>query len=58
MSRKTVSNKNKSASVSLRADQIKFLDEHPHFNLSKYVQMILDDYIQLSKTIEKVVKGG
>lgn len=56
MSRKKIEIKNKPVSISLPQSQIDFILLHPHFNLSKYVQMQLNEYINLSSEVEELEK--
>jgi len=37
--------KTNTKSISLKNYQLKFLEDNPKFNFSKYVQMMLDEYI-------------
>lgn len=45
MTRVKVKNKNKTVSISLPQYQINFVEENSDFNLSKFVQIYLRDYI-------------
>ena len=45
MTRTKVKNKNKTVSISLPQYQIKFVNNNSDFNLSKFVQIHLMDYI-------------
>lgn len=45
MGRKKVKNKHEVISISLPLHQLLFIKEHEKFNLSKFVQLFLDDYI-------------
>jgi len=45
MTRTKVKDKNKTVSISLPKYQIKFVKENPDFNLSKFVQLYLRDYM-------------
>lgn len=47
-------NKNIPVSVSLTKNQKDYIDSHPKFNLSKFTQMILDDYINLANQIQNI----
>ena len=57
MTRTKVTNKNVVASVSITEEQRKFIDSHPKFNFSKFVQIHLQDYCDLTYDLEKL-KGG
>lgn len=59
MGRKKILKKNKNhpISVSLTPRQIKFLEEHPSFSISKFVQMMIDDHvISLADDLNKIRK--
>lgn len=56
MARNKVTNKNKSVSISLTELQKQFIDKHPSFNLSKFVQIALGDYINLHLEVERLEK--
>lgn len=56
MGRKKVKFKNKTISISLPAHQIKFIDEHPKFNLSKFVQIYLQDHIHMAEDLKDAEK--
>ena len=58
MSRKRVEigYKNQTVSISLPKDQIEFLNTHPYFNLSKYVQLLLSNHVSLEKQVEQIAK--
>lgn len=56
MSRKRVEQRNISVSISLPPYQLNYITTHPTFNLSKFVQLHFDEYIQLSKEVEKIEK--
>ena len=56
MGRNKVENKNVSRSVSLTEEQDLFIETHLKFNFSKFVQNHLNDYLQLSKYVEKLEK--
>lgn len=58
MGRKKISNKNRVMSVSLPKYQIDFIKRRPNFNLSKFVQVLLDDYIHMYESIVDNAKGG
>lgn len=45
MGRKKIKNKHGIVSVSLPQHQLLFIKEHNVFDLSKFVQLFLDDYI-------------
>ena len=51
MGRKKVKNKNKVISISLPVEQVLFIEEHPEFNLSKFTQISLHDYINFHYNI-------
>jgi len=49
--------KNKPYSVSLTPEQIAFIETHPNFSVSKFVQMMLDDHaISIQKDLEEIQK--
>ena len=52
MGRKKVKFKNKSISISLPSHQIEFIYKYPKFNLSKFVQIYLQDHIHLVEDLE------
>lgn len=56
MGRKKIDNskKNISVSISLLPRQVLFLKEHEKFNFSKYVQLLLDEYINLVHDVERI----
>jgi hypothetical protein len=56
MGRKKVEYKNKPISISLPEQQIKFLNKHPKFNISKFVQLALDEQINLTLEVERIEK--
>lgn len=61
MTRKPVTKKNENVSISLTSDQKKFLENNPNFNLSKFVQITLGDFIELESAYlqaERELKGG
>ena len=45
MARPKVKNKNKNISISLPQDQIKFIEDNFDFNISKFVQIYLKEYM-------------
>ena len=53
MSRKKVDIKKVIVSVSLSPMQKRFIDSHPHFNFSQFCQLILDEYIEMTKELER-----
>lgn len=54
MSRNKTITKNKPVSISLEERQITFLKKHKEFNLSKFIRMFIDDYLELFERIEKI----
>lgn len=56
MSKKKVQKRNIPVSVSITHKQKRFLDNNPYFSLSKFVQLHLDEHINLSDDINKA--GG
>lgn len=54
MGRAKVTNKNTIRSVSIQAYQDKFIEDHPKFDLSKFVQLHLDDYIELALEVDNI----
>ena len=56
MGRKKVKFKNKTMSISLPSHQITFIDLHPRFNLSKFVQIYLQDHIHMVEDLEDAEK--
>ena len=55
---------NVATSISITSEQKRYVREHPRFNLSKFIQLMLDDYINVAKMVEydlhhkKEVKNG
>ena len=58
MGRKSIKYKNKIVSISLLPTQKFFLDTHPSFNLSKYVQIQLQQLIELFEELEIIDYNG
>jgi len=60
MGRKKVENKNENISISLKIHQIDYANKNKkHFNLSKFVQLCLQNHIDLEDEIETIqLKGG
>ena len=54
MGRAKVTNKNTIRSVSIQAYQDKFIEEHPKFDFSKFVQIHLDDYMELALEVDNI----
>jgi hypothetical protein len=54
MANKKVLNKNKPVSISLPSEQVTFIETHPKFNLSKFVQLALGEHINLERYVEKI----
>lgn len=52
MGRPTIQNKNKNISISLLPNQIMFLNTHKNFNLSKFVQIHLEQMMNVYEEIE------
>lgn len=48
--------KHKIKTISLPSDQIKFLENHITFDLSKFVQIHLREYIYLTRKMERIRK--
>jgi len=49
--------KNKPISVSLTSKQIEWIDGHPTFSVSKFVQIMIDDHvISLANDIQTIEK--
>lgn len=56
MARKKIGEGSKNVSISLSMEQYRFLESHPKFNLSKFVQLKLGEYIDLSLDVETLEK--
>ena len=56
MSRPKVANKNINVSVSLPKYQTDFIIEHKDFVLSKFVQLNMDDYMNVYYEIQELLK--
>lgn len=58
MGRKKINHKNKNISISLPEYQSDWIAQHPDFNLSKYCQICLKDYIDnyIDLQVKKEVK--
>lgn len=54
MSRNKVPYKNETISISLPIDQISFIRSYPMFNLSKFVQLQLQDHIDAVEDLEDI----
>lgn len=54
MSRNKVAYKNETISISLPADQILFVQSHYNFNLSKFVQIYLQEHINAVEELEDI----
>lgn len=48
--------KNISTSISITYNQKEYVDNHPKFNLSKFVQLMLEDYINVAKMVERDIQ--
>ena len=53
-----IENKNKSMSISLTPQQYEFVIKNKNFNLSRYVQIYLQDHINLHYEIMDITEGG
>jgi hypothetical protein len=56
MPRKAILHKNKNISISLPEYQIDFINEHPEFSISKYIQIQMKDYLDSYYTLEAIKK--
>lgn len=54
MTRKKVTEKNVSVSISIPYRQKKFIESHPAFKFSKFVQLHLEDFINLTLDVERL----
>ncbi len=54
MGRKKVLNKNTVRSVSVQSHQADFIDQHPKFDFSKFVQIHLEEYLNLALEVEDI----
>lgn len=54
MSRKKILNKKQTVSISITPQQKQFILNHPKFDLSKFVQIHLEDHIQLTYEVERI----
>lgn len=48
--------KNVNVSVSITSEQKKYLENNSKFNLSQFIQMYLQEYIELDKEIKRRIK--